>query len=100
MYSLQPCQCVLSMDSCVGSTGEEGGAAVCIASNCVMRMRTENELLSRFHGEKKEELLGVASNHVMWNHTEYRLLSRFHGEKKEELLGVSCACVLSIWTAV
>ncbi len=53
-----------------------------------MHMRTEYGLLSRFHGEKKEELLGVASNRVMPMRNEYGLLSRFHGEKKEELLGV------------
>ncbi len=44
--------------------------------------------MCRFHGEKKEELLGVASNRVMRNRTECGLLIRFHGEKKEELLGV------------
>jgi hypothetical protein len=63
-------------------------------------MRTEYGLLCRFHGEKKEELLGVASNLVMRMHTEYGLMCRFHGEKKEELPGVASSRVMRMhWWA-
>jgi hypothetical protein len=69
--------------------GEKKEELLGVASNRVMRMRTEYGLLSRFHRGKKEELLGVASNHAMRNRSEYGLICRFHGEKKEELLGVA-----------